>query len=250
MRRRIVLALARVRPVRRTYLELKFARLFRRFEGLRGADARFRVRWADRAMYLDEATPETAFDRHYVYHCAWASRVVAETHPEKHVDIASSLYFATQLSAFVPAEFYDYRPAALELSNLATGRADLLALEFPDRSIASLSCMHVVEHVGLGRYGEPLDPQADLLAMSELQRVVAAGGSLLFVVPVGAPRIVFNAHRIYAYEQVVDAFPELTLREFALIPDDPAQGGLLRNADPALVKDQLYGCGCFWFTRA
>jgi len=47
--------------------------------------------------------------------------------------------------------------------------------------------MNVVEHVGLGRYGEPLDPEGDIKAMRELRRVLAPGGSLLFVVPVGRP---------------------------------------------------------------
>ena len=58
-------------------------------------------------------------------------------------------------SAFVPIEHYDYRPPDIRLDNLESGFADLLNLPFSDRSIASLSCMHVVEHVGLGRYGEP-----------------------------------------------------------------------------------------------
>jgi hypothetical protein len=59
--------------------------------------------------------------------------------------------------------------------------------------------MHVIEHIGLGRYGEALDPDGDLKAIRELVRVLAAGGNLLVVVPVGRPRIQFNAHRIYDY---------------------------------------------------
>ncbi len=46
------------------------------------------------------------------------------------------------------------------------------------------SCMHTIEHIGLGRYGDPLDAVGDQTALSELQRVVAPGGSLLIVVPV------------------------------------------------------------------
>ena len=79
--------------------------------------------------------------------------------------------------------------------------------------------MHVVEHIGLGRYGDPLDATGDLKAMKELARVVAPGGTLLLVCPVGRPRVVFNAHRIYSVEQISASFPEFALAEFALISD-------------------------------
>jgi SAM-dependent methyltransferase len=135
----------------------------------------------------------------------------------------------------------------LLLDNVRAGAADLIALPFRDASIESLSCMHVVEHVGLGRYGDPLDPDGDLKAMAELQRVLAPGGALMFVVPVGSPRVVFNAHRVYSFEGIRSVFHELQLEEFALVPD--REEGLLRHADPALVERQRYGCGCFWLRR-
>jgi SAM-dependent methyltransferase len=159
------------------------------------------------------------------------------------------MHFCTLVSAFMPVRFYDYRPAHVKLSNLTSEAADLLALPFEDRSISSLSCMHVVEHIGLGRYGDPLDPDGDLKAIAELKRVLAPGGSLLFVVPVGRPKIMFNAHRIYSYDQVLGAFPELELAESALIPDDPRDGGLILEPAPGTFDAQSYGCGCFRFTR-
>ncbi len=207
------------------------------------------LRWRDHYPCLDDRTDTTPFDPHYTYHTAWAARVIAELKPERHVDVASSLMFVVALSAFVPVDFYDYRPANLSLSGLTSQSADLTKLPFPDRSVASLSCMHVVEHVGLGRYGDPLDPLGDVTAMRELQRVVAPGGSLLFVVPVGRPRVCYNAHRIYGYEQITESFPELRVRQFALIPDRMDQGGLILNAAPDLVARQKYGCGCFWMER-
>lgn len=68
------------------------------------------------------------------------------------------------------------------------------------------------------------------------------------MVPVGKPRILFNAHRIYSFEQIWDYLSPLRLTEFALVPDDPGQG-LIRNAPPELVAEQLYGCGCFRFRK-
>jgi hypothetical protein len=208
----------------------------------------FPVRWSDRHPCLNDKTETTHFDAHYVYHLAWAARILGDHRPAFHVDISSSLHFCTIVSAFIPVKFYDYRPADLHMSGLTCDAADLLALPFEDRSVHSLSCMHVVEHVGLGRYGDPLDPDADLKAISELKRVLSVGSSLLFVVPVGKAKIMFNAHRIYSYQQIVNYFSELHLQEFSLIPDD-SKNGLIKNATEELADRQTYGCGCFWFKR-
>lgn len=231
-------------------LEDNFKRRFETFRELSiAAGTRFPVAWEDRYPCLNDNTPGTGFDRHYIYHCAWAARALADIRPAIHTDISSSLYFCTIVSAFVPVRFYDYRPAAVALSNLSSGTSDLLALPFANATIESLSCMHVIEHVGLGRYGDPLDPEGDLKAMAELKRVLAPGGSLLFVVPLGRPRIMFNAHRIYSYAQIMEYFGELELKQFALIPDDPQEGGLVFDASEALTDRQTYGCGCFWLKR-
>ena len=226
-----------------------FRRDFERYQRLAGAAPRFPVRWKDRYPFLNDRTTSTSFDRHYVYHPAWAARVLARTRPAVHVDISSTLHFCSIVSAFVPVKFYDYRPADLHLSNLSAEFADLLALPFESGSVESPSCMHTVEHIGLGRYGDPIDPDGDLKAIAELQRVLAPGGSLLFVTPVGRPRLMFNAHRIYAYQQVVSAFAGLALQEFALVPDLALYGGLIEHATQAQADAQTYGCGCFWFKK-
>ena len=210
---------------------------------------RFAIRWQDRFPCLHDKTTSTPFDRHYVYHAAWAARVLARMNPAVHIDISSSLDFCAVASAFIPVKFYDYRPPELQLTNFSSERANLVTLPFPDQSFSSLSCMHVVEHVGLGRYGDELDPDGDLRAIAELQRVLKQDGSLLFVVPIGKPRIQFNAHRIYSYEQIATCFRELRLEEFALIPDRPQDGGLLIGATKEMADAQSYGCGCFWFKK-
>lgn len=209
---------------------------------------RFNTSLRDIYPCIKDKTIQTGFDRHYVYHTSWAARVLAETKPEKHIDISSSLFFAGIVSAFVPVDFYDYRPADITLSDLTSKAADLTNLPFETDSIHSLSCMHVVEHIGLGRYGDPLDPDGDVRAAHELARVLAPGGNLLFVVPIGAhARIEYNAHRVYTYELVQKLFPTLTVREFTLIPEK--KGAIIRNADPALLAHEHYACGCFVLTK-
>ena len=174
--------------------------------------------------------------------------MLARTQPKKHVDISSIVNFCAIVSAFIPVEFYDFRPASVELDGLYTGAADLTRLHFPSGSIASLSCMHVIEHIGLGRYGDPLDPDGDLKAIGELVRVLAPGGDLLVATPVGRPRVAFNAHRVYDHEAFARYFAPLELVEFALI-EERGEGGLIAAPPPERVRAESYGCGCFWFRK-
>ena len=78
--------------------------------------------------------------------------------------------------------------------------------------------------------------------------MLARDGDLLIVVPVGKPRIMFNAHRIYSYDQILNYFDKLTLNEFSLIPDY-GEKGLIINATKDEADNCIYGCGCFWFKR-
>lgn len=208
-------------------------------------------RWGGLYPCLTDRSSTTGFDRHYILHTAWAARVLAASRPSVHHDVSSALFFSTIASAFIPIRFFDLRPAQVRLQGLETGSADLTQLPFQSNSIESLSCMHVVEHVGLGRYGDPVDPDADQKVIQELQRVVRPGGQLLFVVPIGAQaQILFNAHRIYTVDQVHDAFSHaFDLREFCLIPEKSVDGELVEHPSPDLLARQYYACGCFWWVK-
>jgi SAM-dependent methyltransferase len=204
---------------------------------------------SDLAPYLLDNTATTDFEPHYTYHPAWAMRIIAKNKPELHIDFSSIIHFSTLLSAFVPVHFYDLRPADIKLENLETKKGDLLAMPFANNSVKSLSCMHTIEHIGLGRYGDPIDPQGDLKAIKELVRVLAVGGTLLFVVPIGKRKLPFNANRIYSYGEIMKYFSELELKEFSLIPDNAVQIGMIHNALENVTDAQESGCGCFWFTK-
>src|SRR5258708_4629007 len=80
----------------------------------------FELRFEEAVPYLNDKTVTTVFDAHYVYHPAWATRIVKAVSPAIHVDISSTLHFCAQLSAFIPVHFYDYRPAILNLNNLTS----------------------------------------------------------------------------------------------------------------------------------
>lgn len=223
-----------------------FRRDFEQFRKMNEKDNRMTADKKDLWPFLDDATGETFFDTHYVYHPAWATRVVKKINPAKHIDISSTLHFCTSISAFIPTEFYDYRPARLTLSDLYCGSADLTNLFFESNSIESISCMHTIEHVGLGRCGDPLDASGDLKAIKELQRVTKIDGNLLLVTPVGQPKVQFNGQRIYSFELINDLFRDFELRNFSLITD---AGEYFEDANPNIVQDQKYGCGCFWYIK-
>jgi hypothetical protein len=209
-------------------------------------DGRFTVAREDLFPCLNDDKNFTPFDSHYIYHPAWATRIIKTINPEEHVDISSTLHFCTMLSAFFKTRFYDYRPAKVTLSNLTSEKIDLTSMFLKSNSVQSISCMHTIEHIGLGRYGDPIDPTGDIKAINELKRVVDFGGNLLLVVPVGQPKIQFNAHRVYSYEMILNLMDGFELKEFSMVDD---QNIFIENASFELVANQKYGCGCFWFTK-
>lgn len=102
--------------------------------------------------------------------------------------------------------------------------------------------MHAIEHIGLGRYGDKIDPDGDLKAISELKRVLAKDGDLLFVVPIGKPKLEFNANRIYSYKMIMEYFKDFKLKEFSLISEN--EKILITNAteEQSDKEDNSYGC--------
>lgn len=211
---------------------------------------RFEMNWFDNYPCLDDRTKTTLYDNHYIYHPAWAAQILLKINPQYHIDISSTVSFCSIVSVFIPIFFFDYRPAMLKLHNLSPGSVDIVHLPFKDYSIHCLSCMHTIEHIGLGRYGDNLDPEGDLKAIKELKRVLATGGNLIFVVPMGKLRLMFNAHRIYSYKQICQYFNDFELIEFSLIPDKGEKNvGIIYNATEKQSDQCSYGCGCFWFRK-
>jgi hypothetical protein len=195
---------------------------------------------------LYDRTSATAVDSHYLNSSMWAMRAVLQRDVSLHVDVASSHVFCALLSTVVPVAFIDYRPAGIDAPGFSSVAGDAIRLPFPDASVWSLSCLHAAEHIGLGRYGDPLNPAGTRLAASELARVLSPGGQLLFALPVGRERVCFNAHRILSPLSVPLMFPDLSLAEFSAVLDD---GTFVSPAMLSDVAEADYACGLFRFLR-
>lgn len=204
------------------------------------------VKVVDSYPCLADRLPTTPFDPHYFYQGNWLARRLAETKPRQHIDIGSSVLTIGVLSAHVPTIFVDYRPLVVRQSGLNSIAADITRLPFADRSVSSLSCLHVIEHIGLGRYGDPINAAGARLAAEELQRLIDRDGTLYLSTPIGRERVCFNAHRIFAPVTIQSMFSQLRLSKFSYVSDD---GTLHENAAIDQVPQLDYGCGFFEFRR-
>jgi SAM-dependent methyltransferase len=216
-----------------------FVRSWRRYSRLEGAEA---LRLLNAHPRLGDRSRTTPYDPHYFHQAVWAFERLLARAPERHVDVGSDVNFFGMLSAAIPVTFVDIRPLAVDLPALEVRLGDLQRLPFVDAAVESLSCLHVVEHVGLGRYGDALDPRGTERACRELGRVLAPGGRLYLSAPVGRPRTCFNAHRIHTPRQLLAYLDGLILDEFAVVDDAFRR---VDGADLDAAAELEYGCGMF-----
>ncbi len=215
-----------------------------RYRRMYGAES---IRLRDTHPCLFDRAAKTSVDSHYFYQHVWAFEKIYSLRPKVHVDVGSSVDFVGLLSVVTKVRFVDIRP--LEVSNvpnIESVKGSILALPYEDNSLESVSSLHVAEHIGLGRYGDPLDPLGTQKAAAELSRCLAQGGSLLFSVPVGKPRLCFNAHRIHSPGQILRYFDGLKLVEFSGSDDNKT---FMRNIEPGALENSKYACGFFWFRK-
>lgn len=215
----------------------------RKYNQMPGAES---ISLRDLFPCMDERTATTSFDSHYFYQNIWAFQKILESGAKTHIDIGSKVDYVGFLSTITHVTFIDIRPLITDLPNFVGKAGSILKMPYVDGSISSLSCLHVAEHIGLGRYGDPIDPLGTVKACRELQRVLSSGGNLYFGLPIGQPRVCFNAHRIHSPEQILEYFTGLKLMEFSFVND---KGHLYRCVSPEMAQNEKYGCGLFHFTK-
>lgn len=188
---------------------------------------------------LEDKTHETFFDKYYFYQDTWAARKIFEIHPKQITDLGSTALLVGIISQFAPTVSIDIRPLPVSLPGLTCKRASITELPFETGTIEFLSSMSVMEHVGLGRYGDKLDALGSINAFMEVSRVIKPGGHFLFSVPLShTPGLVFNAHRVFSKQQVTSFLSHFRLQEELFLFPEPGS-----ETDVIKLKDFQF---CVW----
>ena len=156
---------------------------------------------------IGEDTEETHIEPIYFYQDAWAFEKIVYQKPELHVDVGSHHKFVALLSKVLPVTMVDIRPLSLPLDTISFKQGSILKLPFEDESLESISSLCVIEHIGLGRYGDPLDSEGTEKAIAELKRVVKPKGNLYLSLTIDDEnKVFFNAHRTFTEESLLFLF--------------------------------------------
>lgn len=193
---------------------------------------------------------------HYFHQDLLVARRVFEHNPVKHVDIGSSVEgFVAHVASYRSIEVLDIRPLSNSVPSIRFTQADLMAPLEPALAgyCDSLSCLHALEHFGLGRYGDPVNYDGYLLGLENMHKILKSGGKFYLSVPIGPQRIEFNAHRVFSIRHLLECFGvDYRIDHFSFVDD---QGDLHQHVplnDEGIESNYgcLYGCGIFEMTKA
>lgn len=154
----------------------------------------------------------------YFWQDLWAAKLIHENRVEIHYDIGSRLdgFIAHLLSFGQKVRMVDIRPLSSKIPGLDFKMEDATNLNgIEDNSIESLSALCSLEHFGLGRYGDPIDPEACFKAFHSIQKKLKKGGNLYISVPIGKEHLEYNAHRVFSPRTIIEEFEEMELVEFS-----------------------------------
>ncbi len=182
----------------------------------------------------------------------WAAKYIYDNKIDKILDLGSRIDgFVAHVLPYCKVEYVDIRELNANINNFINNltfiKADILKLPFDDSTIENITCLHVIEHIGLGRYGDNIDSEGYKKAAKEIVRVLAIGGKLILSTPIGVEQLYFNAHRVFSPYTIMEIFKGLRLIEFHLI-DDSAEKIVFNATFDDAVKLK-YGCGCFVFKK-
>jgi SAM-dependent methyltransferase len=182
------------------------------------------------------------------------ARAIHKANPQRHVDIGSRIDgFVAHLASFRDVEVFDIRPVTSVIEGVVFRQADLMN---PPEALVdycdSLSCLHALEHFGLGRYGDPINPQGYVAGFENMVKILRPRGTFYLAVPVGQERVEFNAHRVFNPLALVQLATDmgLTLAALAWVDTDHK---LMKAIEPqrnlATLSGLGYSLGIFTFVK-
>jgi SAM-dependent methyltransferase len=180
------------------------------------------------------------------FECAFAAKHLMRLNPEKLLDVGSYRHFVIGLLAARAVTTVDVRPRMKMLENETILVCDSKKLDLPDACVDAVVSLCAVEHFGLGRYGDDIDPEADFKAVKEMMRVVAPGGHLILTTTItgGAPFVAFNVHRVYNHAMITEMTRPMICQDEAVFS---ISGGGFTGVENAARTPRLWDiyCGCF-----
>jgi len=186
----------------------------------------------------------------YFWQDLFVAKRIIDENPTRHIDVGSRVDgFIAHIACIRPVEVFDIRPLTVKIGNVSFNQWDI---SNPDPELIGVadcvSCLHTLEHIGLGRYGEPIDPDGWRKGLSSRARLGKPGGGLWLSVPIGMQRVEFNAHRVFAPQTIDDEakLHHLKLTEFHFL-----EGDCLKQSNSIDDFDRLakigYALGIFYF---
>lgn len=189
---------------------------------------------------------------HYFHQDLHVARRIYQSKPDRHVDVASRVDgFVAHVATFRPIEVFDIRHIDAEVPNITFRQRDITKPDPAyDGYTDSLSCLHVVEHFGLGRYGDDVDYWGHLRGWENLARMVRPGGVFYFSVPIAEHRrIDFDAHRALDVPYILNEMvrDEFDVAGFSYVDDRGAfhHDVDVDSDDARRTYGLRYGCGIF-----
>ncbi|MCI8508649.1 MAG: DUF268 domain-containing protein [Lachnospiraceae bacterium] len=183
------------------------------------------------------------FDWQYFYEDIWCAKKIYEYNPDWHWDVGSSVdgFISHLLSFRENINLIDIRPIQSDIEGVCYTCADATDMSgIEDESIESLSALCSVEHFGLGRYGDPIDPNAWSKALHSFERVVKPGGHLYISVPVGNKnRLCFNAHRVFEIDTIINTFQDMELLELSMVVNYTLEKVLWKDDDTVKRNEEI-----------
>jgi SAM-dependent methyltransferase len=152
--------------------------------------------------------------------------------PRRHVDVGSRVDgFVAHVASFRAIEVFDIRELQASVTNMTFRRRDVMQdCHDLDRCTDSLSCLHSLEHFGLGRYGDPVDAEGYAKGWENLYRMLEPGGKFYFSTPIGPQRVEFDAHRVFSLPFLLRMMiGRYRIGNFAYVDDE---GDLIQAVDP------------------
>ena len=188
----------------------------------------------------------------YFWQDLWAAKKIIHNGDKEHFDIGSRIdgFIAHLLAVDIKVHMIDIRPFPGRVEGLYTIVDDATQLShFSDNSIHSLSALCSLEHFGLGRYGDEINPEACFQCFKQIQNKMAREGNVYLSVPIGKERVEFNAHRVFYAKTIIDCFDKLELLEFSCTSENRIEMNVSVDRYDEDLHDGEYRYGLFHFIK-